>query len=113
VSKQETGSRRGPSPPDTAQPRLPGPRALRRFYLPGRTGLSFTANEIVITCGAAGALNTALKAISEPGDEIIIFAPFFQFQPEPGSIQHVIKKYPDIFVGGFPVGMYFIKPFPE
>jgi aspartate aminotransferase len=39
--------------------------------------LPFTANEIVMTCGAAGAINTALKAISEPNDEIIIFAPYF------------------------------------
>jgi aspartate aminotransferase len=39
--------------------------------------LPFTANEIVMTCGAAGAINTALKAISEPNDEIILFAPYF------------------------------------
>ncbi len=41
------------------------------------TGLPFTANEIVMTCGAAGALNVALESILNPGDEVIIFAPFF------------------------------------
>jgi aspartate aminotransferase len=34
-------------------------------------------NEVVMTCGAAGGLNVALKAIIEAGDEVIIFAPYF------------------------------------
>ena len=55
----------------------PETRAAVATHLATKTGLPFTANEIVMTCGAAGALNTALKAISEPGDEIIIFAPYF------------------------------------
>ena len=55
----------------------PETRAAVAAYLASATGLPFTANEIVMTCGAAGALNTALKAVSEPGDEIIIFAPYF------------------------------------
>jgi aspartate aminotransferase len=55
----------------------PETRAAVAAHLSSATGLSFTANEIVMTCGAAGAINTALKAISEPNDEIIIFAPYF------------------------------------
>ena len=30
-----------------------------------------------MTCGAAGALNVVLKSILDPGDEIVIFAPYF------------------------------------
>ncbi len=41
------------------------------------TGLPFTAGEVVMTCGAAGALNVAFKAILDPGDEVIIFSPYF------------------------------------
>lgn len=41
------------------------------------TGLCFTANEIVMTCGAAGALNVVLKALIEAGDQVIIFSPYF------------------------------------
>jgi len=41
------------------------------------TSLPFTENHIVMTCGAGGALNVALKAILDPGDEVIILAPFF------------------------------------
>lgn len=32
---------------------------------------------IVMTCGAAGGLNIILKSTLNPGDEVIIFAPFF------------------------------------
>lgn len=41
------------------------------------TGLSFTYEDIIMTCGAAGALNVVLKSILDPGDEIVIFAPYF------------------------------------
>jgi aspartate aminotransferase len=41
------------------------------------TSVPFTANEIVMTCGAAGALNVIFESILNPGDEVIIFAPFF------------------------------------
>ena len=40
-------------------------------------GLSFTENEIIMTCGAAGALNVVLKALLDPGDELIILSPYF------------------------------------
>jgi len=41
------------------------------------TGIKLTMNEIIITCGAAAALNVVLKTILNPGDEVIIFAPYF------------------------------------
>lgn len=37
----------------------------------------FEARDLVLTCGAAGGLNVALKAILDPGDEVVIFAPYF------------------------------------
>ena len=40
-------------------------------------GLPFTADEIIMTCGAAGALNIILKALLDPWDEVIVLAPFF------------------------------------
>jgi len=36
-----------------------------------------TENEVIMTCGAAGALNSILKAIIDPGDEILTPAPYF------------------------------------
>ena len=40
-------------------------------------GQPFGAQDLVLTCGAAGGLNVALKALLDPGDEVIFFAPFF------------------------------------
>ena len=40
-------------------------------------GTAYTASNIVMTVGAAGGLNVALKAILNPGDEVIAFAPYF------------------------------------
>jgi aspartate aminotransferase len=41
------------------------------------TGLDFTAADIFMTVGAAGACNVILKAILDPGDEVIVLTPFF------------------------------------
>ncbi len=41
------------------------------------TGQDFTANEIIMCCGAGGALNVILKTLLDPGDEVVIFAPYF------------------------------------
>ena len=40
--------------------------------LAGRTGLPFTAADVVMTNGAAGAINIVLKSILDPGDEVIL-----------------------------------------
>jgi aspartate aminotransferase len=42
-----------------------------------QTGLDFTPGLVVMTVGAAGALNVALRSILSPGDEVIIVAPYF------------------------------------
>lgn len=36
-----------------------------------------TENEVIMTCGAAGGLNIILKAVLDPGDEVITPAPYF------------------------------------
>lgn len=41
------------------------------------TGIKLTANSIIMTCGAAGAINVALKAILNPREEVIVFSPYF------------------------------------
>jgi aspartate aminotransferase len=40
-------------------------------------GVTLSADEMLMTCGAAGGLNVTLKALLNPGDEVIILAPFF------------------------------------
>lgn len=41
------------------------------------SGLQISPDMIVMTCGAAGGLNVLLKAILNPGDEVIVFTPYF------------------------------------
>jgi aspartate aminotransferase len=45
--------------------------------LSAATGLPYTANHVLMTVGAGAALNTVLKAILDPGDEVVTVAPFF------------------------------------
>jgi aspartate aminotransferase len=45
--------------------------------LSAATGLPYTANHVLMTVGAGAALNTVLKALLDPGDEVITVAPFF------------------------------------
>lgn len=41
------------------------------------SGIAVTADHVVMTCGAGGALNVVLKTILNPGEEVIILAPYF------------------------------------
>jgi len=41
------------------------------------SGLEVSAGHVIMTCGAGGALNVVLKTILNPGEEVIILAPFF------------------------------------
>ena len=45
--------------------------------LESETSIPFTADDIVMTCGAAGALNVIFETILNPKDEVVIFSPFF------------------------------------
>jgi aspartate aminotransferase len=41
------------------------------------SGTDLTLREVVMTCGAAAALNVVLRTILNPGDEVLLLAPFF------------------------------------
>ena len=55
----------------------PETRAAVAAQLSLETGIKFTMNEIIMTCGSAAALSVVLKTILNQGDEVIIFAPYF------------------------------------
>ena len=52
-------------------------RAAVAAELARETGIGFGADDVVMTCGAGGALNVVMRTLLDPGDEVIIFAPFF------------------------------------
>jgi aspartate aminotransferase len=60
--------------PNTGYPHV---RKSVADYLCDEQKMQVTENEVIMTCGASGALNVILKAILDPGDEVITPAPFF------------------------------------
>ena len=59
----------------------PETRAAIATYLSTQMKLPFTAGNVLMTCGAGGALNVIFESILDPGDEVIIFAPYFPEYP--------------------------------
>lgn len=60
--------------PNAGHPRV---REAIAGRLRAATGLPYTADHVLMTVGAGAALNTVLKALLDPGDEVITVAPFF------------------------------------
>ena len=61
--------------------------------------LTIGENEIIMTVGAAGGLNVILKALLDPGDEVIILAPFFVeynfYVDNHGGVSKIVNTRPD------------------
>ncbi len=52
-------------------------RAAVASYVSREQGVRVRSEHVVMTCGAAGALNCILKALLDPGEEVIVSAPYF------------------------------------
>lgn len=70
-------------------------------------GLSYDVNQIVVSNGAKHSLVNALRAILNPGDEVIIPAPFWVSYPE------MVKLSDGIPVPVYTTGETFFKPTKE
>ena len=55
----------------------PGFKAAVASSLNKRFGMNYKPTHIFPTSGAAGAIAHALRAVTKPGDDVIVFAPFF------------------------------------
>ncbi len=62
-------------------------------------GVDISANEIIMTCGAAGGLNVVLKTLLNPGDEVLVPAPFFVeysfYAQNHGGVLKTVPTRPD------------------
>jgi aspartate aminotransferase len=58
-------------------------------------GISIKHDDVLMTCGAAGALNVVLKALLNPGDEVLLLAPYFVeynfYIDNHGGVSKVVK----------------------
>ncbi len=61
----------------TIAPGDPGVRETLAQSINRRFGTRFAGKNLFMTAGAAAAITITFKALSEPGDEFITFAPFF------------------------------------
>ena len=77
----------------------PETRAAVAAELSASREVELSAEQIVMTCGAGGALNIILKTILDPGDEVIMPAPFFVEYPyyvdNAGGVSRIVPMRED------------------
>ncbi|RMG97806.1 MAG: pyridoxal phosphate-dependent aminotransferase [Candidatus Dadabacteria bacterium] len=56
---------------------FPDVRAAVAAYVSTEQGVELSADHIIMTVGAGGALNTVFRAILDPGDEVVVPRPYF------------------------------------
>jgi aspartate aminotransferase len=82
--------------PNTGYPEV---RQAVADYLCAEQGVSISAAEIIMTCGAAGGLNVILKALLDPGDEILTPTPHFVeyafYVGNHGGVLKTVPTHPD------------------
>ena len=74
---------------------IPSVRDKVAASLNKRFGMQYTGNHIFMTTGAAGAIAHALRCVSQPGDEILTFAPYFpEYNPYVNLTGATLKVVP-------------------
>ena len=92
---------------------FPDVRARMAAFVSAGCKQTLSADQIVMTVGAAGGLNVAMKALLNPGEEVVVLAPYFVeylfyirnhggvprvvptgdgFQPDPEAIRNAINE---------------------
>lgn len=70
--------------------------------LSDESSLAVTADAICMTVGAAGAMNAVLRAILDPGDEVILLSPFFMeytnYVDNHSGISVIVPTHTDTFM---------------
>ncbi|MBQ6004880.1 MAG: pyridoxal phosphate-dependent aminotransferase [Selenomonadaceae bacterium] len=83
----------------TVAPGNPKVRETLAASINARFGTNFAGKNLFITSGAAAAITICFKALAEPGDEFITFAPYFPeykvFVESVGAELKVVKPRPE------------------
>lgn len=79
----------------------PWARAQLAAYLSREWHMPLHAGQILLTCGAAGGINAFLRAVINPGEEMMTFAPYFVeygfYVANHGGTLKTVKSKPDTF----------------
>ena len=76
---------------------LPEFREALAAYLSVQQQVTVQAAQVVVTCGAAGALTSFFRAVLEPGDEVLCPAPYFvEYGSYCGHFGGVLKAIPSL-----------------
>ena len=82
--------------PNTGYPHV---RESVAKYLTAEQGVTVTQDEVIMTCGASGALNVALKTLLDPGDEVLTPIPCFVeygfYADNHGGVLKTVPTRPD------------------
>ena len=77
---------------------IPEVKAKVAASLNRRFGMEYTGSHIFPTSGAAGAIAHAIRAVTKPGDEVLVFAPYFpEYNPYINGAGARIKIVPADF----------------
>ena len=74
---------------------IPSVRARFADFLNQTFGMDYTAEHLFMTTGAAGAVAHAVRAVTQPGDEVVTFAPYFpEYDHYVGQTGAVLRVVP-------------------
>lgn len=80
---------------------FPWAREQLAAHLAEEQQVPLKAADVVLTCGAAGALNVIFKTVLEPGDEVLAVAPYFveygAYVSNHGGALKTVRSRPDDF----------------
>ncbi|MCX7774351.1 MAG: pyridoxal phosphate-dependent aminotransferase [Clostridia bacterium] len=70
-------------------------------YLTRKSGVALKADHVIMVCGAAAGLNIALKALLNPGEEVMVISPFFveylTYIDNAGGVPVIVKTQKETF----------------
>ena len=76
-------------------------RELMATHVSKEQGIAVSQNDVILSCGAAGALNAFFKATLNPGEEVLAIAPYFveygAYVGNHGGAFRTVRSQPDTF----------------
>ncbi len=70
-------------------------------YMEKKSGVAFSKEQVLMVCGAAAGLNITLKALLNPGEEVIVLSPYFveylTYIDNAGGTPVIVKTVKDTF----------------